>query len=208
MVSKTKIQTIVKADEVHPPINYNNKTELSYGEIGFAAPEDLDQQEKNFLNLVDVTKKPIERMVTKIIRIKAIDHNSPKKERKDFLMWYENWYGVDWQGATVSPVTDHVEGRYQKQSKNPVVKQGKIVGYSRGPETTVYYIPFSRTKVDEIIAGSVGTDRDTIRFVVSNGVRRNDSYSYEQFVNLSFEDCIKLMNQTGGPEMTPYHTSS
>jgi len=202
MVKKNQI--IEKKQEFTPVIKYNNLTEQSYLEHGFDVPQTLDGQEKYFLSLVDTTKGPIEKTVTKIVRLKAIDHNSTKKERKEFLMWYENWYGNDWQGVAVPPVTDHVEGRYQKQSKQNVVKNGRVTGYTRGPETTVYYVPFSKAKVDEIINSSIGTDKETIKFVVNDGIHRNDSYSYDQFVNSTFEECIRLMMTAGGPELAMY----
>ena len=51
---------------------------------------------------------------TKIVRVKARDYNSEKLERKEFLYYYENWYGVDYRGIRIAPTTDHVEGTYNE----------------------------------------------------------------------------------------------
>ena len=109
------------------------------------------------------------------------------------MVWYENWLGKDWMGRKVPPLADHVEGMYNEQEKEPVVEKMKIVGYQRLGTNTVYYVPFSNSKVDEIINSSVGSYRDNIVYCVKNGSEmRNDKFSYEQFVSLKFEDCVDL----------------
>ena len=78
-----------------PAIEYNNRTELSYRQNNLTTPDNLDYQEKNFLSKVDATAGIITRTVTKIVRMKAIDYSSPKMERKEYLIYYENWSGRD-----------------------------------------------------------------------------------------------------------------
>jgi len=188
-----------------PFLEYNNKTEQSYIKNNFETPEYLDYQEKNFLSKVDVENYPIERTVTKIVRTRAQDNTSKKKEYKEFLVWYENWYGKDWMGRKVPPVADHVEGVYNEQEKEPVVEKMKIVGYQRSGQNTIYYVPFSKSKVDEIVNSSMGTYRENIVYCVKNGPEmRNDRFSYDQFVNLKFEECVDLMLKPGGPSKYPY----
>ena len=58
---------------------------------------------------------------TKIVRVKARDYNSEKLERKEFLYYYENWYGVDYRGIRIAPTTDHVEGTYNELEMEPVI---------------------------------------------------------------------------------------
>ena len=65
-----------------PALEYNNRTEQSYREQGLTPPENLNQQEKNFLSKVNTEVEPITMTVTKIVRLKAIDYNSSKRERK------------------------------------------------------------------------------------------------------------------------------
>lgn len=182
---------------------YNNLTELSYKAKGLSVPQNLDWEVKNFLAQYDPSKGPIEKKVTKIVRVKEIDYNSPKKERKEFIYYYENWDGKDWTGAELPSVGDHVEGFYFEQQTSPVIERNRVVGQKRTGERKTYYIPYSKKTVDEIISKSVGTDRDTIIFVVKNDTFRNGQFTYSQFISNTFEGLLKLAMQPGGPMMSP-----
>ena len=181
--------------------NYNKRTWESYSKNGISPPDNLDLQERNFLRKVKVNKKPIEREVTKIVRIRTRDYTSKKREYKDFLYWFENWFGVDWLGQKIPPVTDHVEGIYMEQEMEPVVKNMELVGYKRLVEYPVYYIPFSKEKVDEIIESSTKNVVSDIQFVVKGQTYRTGGYTYEQFVNSSFDECIEMQMTVGGPSI-------
>jgi hypothetical protein len=183
---------------------YNNKTEESYKKNELEVPERLDFQIKHFLMLVDAEKYPVEKEVTRVIRLKEIDYNSKRREMKEFLVWYENWFGKDWQGRKVSPVTDHVEGRYYEQDLEPVVERDQITGYDRTGQHEVHYIPFSKKAVDEIIAKSTYDNKSQIKFVVKTPPIRNDSFTYEQFVNSSWDECITMIMTNGGPPRYEY----
>lgn len=41
-------------------------------------------------------------------------------------------------------------------------------------------------------------------FIVKDGAFRNDKYSYDQFVNLKWNETVELMNIKGGPREKPY----
>jgi len=96
-----------------------------------------------------------------------------------------------------------LEGYYQEQEIEPVIERNRITGHKRTGEHTIHYIPFSKEKVDEIISNSPTTDKDGIIYVVKNGPEmRNDKFNYEQFVNLSFAECVYLMvTKKGGPAL-------
>ena len=184
-------------------LEYNNRTEQSYIKNGLTVPDNLDVQEKNVRSLVE-PDTPIERTVTRCVRLKAPDYSSKKKELKEYLVYYENWYSRDWLGRSIAPVSDHVKGVYFEQEVEPVINnQGKVVGHERKGQHAVYYIPFSKEAVDQIINNSVGSYRENIIYVVKNGPEmRNDKYNYEQFTNLSFVECCDLMiTKKGGPAM-------
>jgi hypothetical protein len=67
-------------------------------------------------------------------------------------------------------VTDHIERYYQESEIESIINDRmELTGYKRSGQHTVYYIPFSKQKVDEIIENSVGTDKDTIRFLFTDG---------------------------------------
>jgi hypothetical protein len=186
-------------EQENPIIEYNNNTEQSYLKNGLVVADNvLNTQEKNFISQVDVSKQPIERTVTKIVRVKDIDYKSEKKERKEFLYYFENWNGIDWAGNRIAPVTDHIEGIYQEQLTNKVIQKNKVVGRERTGQRTVYYIPFSKNKVDDIIENSVGTDKETILFTFINGAL-GYQFPYDVFVNSSYEDLSRMLVAPGGP---------
>ena len=166
-------------------------------------PENLNAQQRTFLSKVSTKQElghKFRREVTKIVRLKARDYNSEKLERKEFLYYYENWYGVDWRGAKVPPVTDHIEGYYQELEMEPVInEQGEVVSNKRSGQHTVYYIPFSKEKVDGIIEGSVCTDKDTIKYLFTDGALGYE-FPYEEFVNRSYQELVAMLIAPGGPK--------
>ena len=99
-----------------PILEYNNRTEQSYRQNNFEIPEYLDYQEKSLLSLVDAENYPIERTVTRIVRTAEYDNTTQKRERKEFLVWYENWRGKNFLGQSIPPVSDHVELYQQAQA--------------------------------------------------------------------------------------------
>jgi hypothetical protein len=182
-----------------PAIEYNNKTELSYKEQGLEVPENLNQQEKNFLSKVDPKIEPITRTVTKIVRQKTIDYSSPKRERKEYLVYYENWTGRDWLKRIIPPVTDHVEGRFEEIITEPVYQQQELAGYKYSGKRQIHYIEFSKEKVDEIIEKSMGSDRETIKFLFTDGPLGYE-FPYEEFVSRPYEELVAMLIAPGGPK--------
>jgi len=194
------------------PFEYNNRTAESYSRQGFKVPSQLgvDSQETQFLSKIRPNEwDKIQRTITRMVRVLAIDYSDPKLARREFVYWFENWYlpfdADNPRPEEVAPVTDHIEGFYEEQDKKPLPPvNGRAVGYKRSGSHTVYYIKFDKDKLDEIISKSMGTDADNIVFVVKNGPVRNDKFTYEQFKNLPFQKCMELIRVPGGPEMRPY----
>jgi len=102
-----------------PEIEYNDRSYQLYIDTGFAdsIPHKIEAPRsriEEFLSLVDTRKGPIERTVTTIVRLRAIDYDSPTKERKEYIYYEEDWEGKNWLGIPVtSPgISGHIEGRY------------------------------------------------------------------------------------------------
>jgi hypothetical protein len=182
-----------------PALEYNNRTEKSYIEQGLTPPQNLSQQEKNFLSKVDPNVEPITRTVTKIVRYKAIDYSSPKRERKEYLIYYENWTGRDWLKRIVAPVTDHIEGKFEEVITEPVYQQQELTGYKYSGKRQIHYIPFSKEKVDEIIASSMGSSKETIKYLFSEDPLSYE-FPYNEFVNRSYEELASMLIAQGGPK--------
>jgi len=188
---------------------WNNRTEQSYIKEHLAdkIPEALDFQEKHFLQLIDAEKYPeaLQKEVTKIVRIKATDYSSKSRDEKEYVYWFENWYGRDWLNRRVPDVGDHIEGQYWEQETEPVYDRERLIGYNRSGQHEAFYIPFSKKAVDDIIAKST-INKGKIQFVVKfQDGRRNNQYTYDQFVNSSFEQCKEMMMHQGGPAMFEYN---
>ena len=126
--------------EGKPILEYNDKTYKSYVGKGLTPPDLLDYQEKQFLLKADPTRKPIERTVTKIVRLMAPDYSDKKRTRKEYLVYYENWFSVDWQGKKIAPVTDHIEGLYYEQELEPIIEKNRVVAQKKIGEHLVHYI--------------------------------------------------------------------
>ena len=175
---------------------YNNRTAQSYIKNGLEVPFNLDSQQRTFLSKVNVDPKldhEIRRTVTKIVKVKAIDYSSKKLERKNSC--------IGTKTGMVPPVTDHIEGYYKELEMEPKIggQQNEIIGYQRSGQHIVYYVPFSKQKVDEIIEGSVGTDKDTIKYLFIDGALGYE-FPYEEFVSRSYDELATMLIAPGGPK--------
>jgi hypothetical protein len=188
-----------------PGITWNNKTEESYEKEGFSTRDFAMSQEHVFLSQVDIRRQDIERTVTKIVRLKAIDYSTEKLERKEYLYYYENWEGVNWLGIRIAPVTDHVEGYYYEQLKKTDFdpRTGEPIKYKRAGQREVYYMPFDKKTVNEIIKNSAHSNQENIIYTVKfaaqdwdgkqpNRIGTRFEVPYEQFTSYSFKDLYEL----------------
>ena len=202
MVKKTEPE--LAAVESETKIEYNNHAELAYLKYhkkegdGWDVPEHVNRWERKFLEEADTDKGPIVRTITKIIR---------QRDRlgKEWLTWRENWEGVNYLGNPLRTVGDHLEGVYEEvQAVNKINEKGKIVGKEPKGFKRVFYIPWDKNTLDQILE-KANRHRDEIIYLVKiTDTLRDETFSYEQFANLSFQELMGLSRQVGGPRMTPY----
>jgi len=190
-------------EEIPPKINfpYNNRTQDSYKSKGLRIPEDIKNQDQEamFLSFVDPEQiQNIERRITKFVRVLAPDLLSGSKKHviKEFMYYYENWYGVDWRGEQVPPVTDHIEGKYFEQDTKPApFVNGRPTGkFTRTGQHEVHYLHYNKNTVEQIVNAS-DSDKDEINYVIKVGNSRLSpmgGFTYEQFRDLPFPELIKL----------------
>jgi hypothetical protein len=181
-------------------IEYNNRSYESFVKNGFAdniprsvnAPHDRIQK---FLHQVDLRKGPIERTVTTIVRLRAIDYTIQKRERKEYVYYYEDWNAKNWAGVSIErgAITEHIEGKYTEVVVKPKFDErtGEHIDNAFGGTREVYYIPFTKKNVDEIIANSAHSDKSGIKFVVKfsaedstdgAGFSARNQFSYDMFL--------------------------
>ena len=197
----------IKETKKLPEIEWNDKNITAYTDLDLEVPDTVGRFEKRFLSQVDVTKGPIERTVTHMVRLRAPDYlaNDKVPQRKEWIYYQERWEAKSWKGIPIMPVDGHIEGYYDKQFTKPHFNQenGDIDYYELdvGKVQTIYYIPFSKKTVDDIIAKSAHSDKHTIKFTIKFasedcpwGPRppTRNQFSYEQFTNWKWEDIYKL----------------
>lgn len=189
-------------------LDYNDKTFQHFLDEGFDPTEGLgevnnipiDKKEREFLQVADVSKEPIRRKIVLIKRVKEIDLESPKRERKEFLIWLEEWEGVDFKGAPVPPWREHWEGYWQRIIKRPITdpQEHMITAYEAVGLEKIYDTPFNQANVDRIIKSSVGSDKETIKFFIEDTRGNSDYFTYEQFVGLPWDECQNILLLQGG----------
>ena len=228
---------IPKKPEIN--IEYNDRTYQSYIDTGFGhllspgstskvahqinSPRDRILK---FLNEADIRKGPVERTVTHMYRLKAIDWNSPKRERKEFIYYEERWTAVNWLGIPLkNPIDGHIEGKYMEVVTTPKLDErtGEHIDNAFAGTRESYYIPWSKNNVNEIIEKSAHSDKSGIRFTVmfdlqdsAEGftLKTRNYFSYDQFVNWSWEklrdyqywpvdDCPKAFKSANKLEFKP-----
>ena len=181
-------------------LEYNNKSYESYIRAGFPniIPQIIrgpNNRIQKFFNKVDLRKGPIERTVRCIVRLKAPDGNSKKNESKEFIYYEEYWNANNWLGISIpNPIDGHFEGKYTEVITKPILDErtGEHIDNAFAGTREVYYIPFSKSNVDEIIKNSVHSDKSNIRFVVKFGreegldtgfaISSRNEFSYDMFL--------------------------
>jgi hypothetical protein len=198
-----EILSTIKPDVPKKPevkIEYNNRSYESYVKNGFAdnipraivGPHDRMQQ---FLSQVDLRKGPIERTVRSIVRLRAIDWNTKKNERKEFIYYEEYWDAKNWLGIPITKwrPDGHIEGRYTEVMMKPKLDErtGEHIDNVFAGTRQTYYIPFTKKNVDEIIANSAHSDKFGIKYTVKFGSEDSpdamdfstrNQFSYDMFM--------------------------
>jgi hypothetical protein len=200
-IISSKKPDVPKKPEVK--IEFNNRSYESYVSQGFAdaIPRSITgpkARREQFLNKVDLRKGEIARTVRMIVRLRVPDYNTPKHERKEFVYYTEDWTGNDWLGIPIDPFSEHIEGKYTEAMTKPKLDErtGEHVDNVFAGTRESYYIPFSKKNVDEIIANSAHSDKDSIKFYIKFGmedspdsfqVSTRNLFSYDKFVNWSWD---------------------
>jgi len=163
--------------------------------------------------------KPIERVVTRIIRSRERDWSSESVTFKEYIWYYENWFGKNWLQEEIAPVADHCEGMYMEQEvrarrdRDMRTCQLLPVQQKRIGEHPVYFIPFTKEKVKEIVGNQdPSTIVFTIKFPGSVGVNGGKSvrnnFTYQHFTEMTHEEASKHNSKPGGSVMNPLSASN
>jgi len=114
-----------------PQLIFSDKSSVtdtyeSYAKEGFAhlisnQAEFPHDQKNQFLSRVDLSKGPILVAVQNIIRTMAVDWDSPKRERKEYMYYTTQWEAKNHKNNTIRYILEN-EGRHTQQTKEIVTK--------------------------------------------------------------------------------------
>ena len=170
-------------------------------------------QEKDFLNRVDLSKGPIMVSVQSIIRTMAVDWDSPKRERKEYLYYTTEWEAKDWLGNVIRCPHEN-EGRYTRQTKEIKIKLNQQTGeqiheYQRGQTRDTYTIPWDKKTADLILTGEKYFGKDSInitnlaevQYVVKfpYGNPGRTGFGMSDFLDLKYEKLQELSKSVKSP---------
>jgi len=145
----------------------------------------------NFLSSV-ADPENFHKEIVHFIRIRAIDrlHNERNK-KKEFLIWYQNWYGYDKQGKKIPSVSDFPQG-LDKQVMTSVNYNADGTTYNKiEDEYFVHTIPFSVKTVEEAIESCPETDIERCQFSIAGIGRTYSGFSYEEFTKLGYDELVE-----------------
>jgi len=168
--------------------------------------------EKKFLSQVDLTKGPILVTVGSIVRTMAVDWDSPKRERKEYLTYTTNWEAKDRLGNLIR-CQHEAEGRYIQQTKYIKTKRNangeEEAYYEKGSPRDCYTIPWSKKTADSILTGekyfgedSINTTHlDEVQYIVKfpYGNPAKTSFGITDFLDLKYEKLQELSKTMKSP---------
>ena len=129
----------------------------------------LLHMERKFLAAYDKSKGEIKRHIRRMYRSKPIDLSDDRRYRREFLVIVEDWEASDALGQKLW-VREHRHGIYPKLEVEQIINgynrngQPNVIGREPKVVGDAYYIPFTKEAVDEWIAKSYTTDKDSIEF--------------------------------------------
>lgn len=155
-------------------------------------PLSMDMHDFELANfMAEVDKESIERQVTKMIRLRSMGVNKDgKREKKEYLVYYETWYGYSSDGNPLSkPLADVPNGFDYEISRSLIYKDssGEILPIAqKNPKTDIVYsIEWDKDVAESILDSAEITDR--VEYIIE-GTKSWGGYSQEEFMNLSFPE--------------------
>lgn len=170
------------------------------------------ESEKRFLSAVDLSKGPILVSIQSTLRTMAVDWDSPKCERKEYMYYTTEWEAKNWLGNIIK-CTHEAEGKYIQQTKEIVTRLNRETGehmqdYHMGPPRDAYTIPWDKKKANELLTSEkiFGEDslnitnlaevQNTVKFPAGNPGRT--SFGMQDFLDFKYEK-LELAKTTKSP---------
>jgi hypothetical protein len=171
------------------------------------------ESQKKFVSTVDLSKGPILVSVQSIIRTMAVDHDSPKRERKEYMYYTTQWEAKNWLGNTIRH-THEAEGKYTQQTKelkttlNPQTGE-HIQDYHMGSPRDVYTIPWDKKKANELLTSEKVFGEDSLNITNLNEVQYTvkfpssspgrTAFGMQDFLDFKYEKLQELSKTVKSP---------
>jgi hypothetical protein len=171
------------------------------------------EQHKKFLSKVDLSKGPILVNVGMIIRTMAVDLDSPKRERKEYMYYSTQWEAKDFLGNTIR-CSNEAEGKYTKQTKEIKTRLDPQTGehiqeYHRGVARDAYTIPWDKKKANELLTSEKIFGEDSlnitniaeVQYIVKfhSGNPARTGFGMSDFLDLKYEKIQELSKTIKSP---------
>ena len=143
----------------------------------------------------------------------AVDHNSPKRERKEYMYYTTEWEAKNWLGNTIRH-THEAEGKYTQQTKEVNTRLNSQTGehiqdYHMGSPREAYTIPWYKKKANELLTSEKIFGEDslnitnlsevqyTVKFPSGNPGRT--SFEMSDFLDFKYEKLQELSKTVKSP---------
>jgi hypothetical protein len=169
-------------------------------------------QQKKFLSAVDLTKGPIFVSVQSIVRTMAVQADSPRRERKEFMYYTTQWESRDFLGNTIR-CSNEAEGKYTRHTKEIKTRldpnSEHIREYHRGVARDAYTIPWDKKKANELLTSekifgedslnitNIAEVQYTVKFPSGNPARTG--FNMQDFLDLKYEKLQELSKTIKSP---------
>ena len=168
--------------------------------------------EREFLSKVDLTKGPIFVTVQNIIRTMAVDWDSQKRERKEYVYYTTDWEAKDRLGNTIKCPHEN-EGKYTQQTKIIKTKLNsnneEEQYYERGTPRDVYTIEWNKKTVNELLTSEKIFGEDSTNITNMNEVSYVVKFPYgnpartafrmQDFLDFKYDKLQELSKTTKSP---------
>lgn len=176
-----------------PSIYYINRLQKQqFDKLGIPLEQNLqDNDLTRFMSEVK-DEDSIEKQTSVVVRCKDVDwlSSESKKDRKEFSVVFQNWYGIDEFNNPISPIHDIVLGLDNQliPEQQYYDSKGNILPIHTNIQCRqIHTILWNADEIKQLVENSSRSDAETIQFLFLYA-GRNYTVSYHDILNLSFEE--------------------
>jgi hypothetical protein len=213
-LSTTKTETKKESKPEAIQFNFNEKSVGEFTKEGLDPPYDVRFEIESTVKFKAKAKPPLQIIIKTMNRRQIITYDeNGKPVKKEFLTYRADYHAKDWLGNDLW-IRSHLHGQFKKPKFRVTTTLDPETGEhvpKKEYDGTVdeYYIELTdknrKQVIEEIINNSNGTIIDEILFYghflqSAKGIAfRSNTFTYDQFINSSFEELENLGRTTPSP---------